>query len=537
MIEMETTITKVTVYPDRARVLRTGVVELEPGLHTLAIPELPLSLDPDSVRAAGQGSAKARLLGVSAELTYYRESPAERVRKLVREIELLEDKDTFLQNEQTVLKAQLDHLEGLASHTETFAKGLAFGRTQVSDQAALMSYLRETGAGIMNEMQKIGVAGRELAKTLKKLRDELGRLRDARPRQRYTAKIELEIAQAGSFQADLIYTISNASWQPLYDLRLWEAEAEGEEPSLEATYLGQVQQSTGEDWNDVELILSTARPAISGSLPELDPWYLDIKRPPPPPRSPMPERKKKGRPPVMAMAEPETGAVPEAEPPPAAWEPAVVAFATVDTSGAAVTFHVSGRANIPSDGQPHKTTIATYPLKPELDYLTAPKLEEVAHRRARVVNTTEAVFLPGTANVFAGDEFVGATELEHVAPTQEFELSLGVDDRIKVKRELMVREVDRSLIGDKRRLRYGYQIEVENLRPVPETILVADHYPLPRHEEIKVRLESVEPEPTEATEMHLLDWELRLQAGQKQTVRFEVQIEHPRSLSVDGLPD
>ena len=536
MIEMDTTIAKVTVYPDRARVLRTGVVELEAGLHTLAIPELPVSLDRDSVRAAGRGSAQARLLGVSAELTYYRESPAERVRKLEREIESLEDKDRSLQNEQTVLKAQLDHLEGLASHTETFAKGLAFGRTQVSDQAALMSYLRETGAGIMDEMQKIGIAGRELAKTLKKLRDELDQLRDARPRQRYTAKIELEITQAGSFQADLIYTIRNASWRPLYDLRLWEAKAEGEKPRLEATYLGQVQQSTGEDWNNVELILSTARPAVSGSLPELDPWYLDIKRPPPPPSSPMPERKK-GRPPMPAMAQPEAGAPPEAEPTPVAWKQAAVAFATVDTSGAAVTFHVSGRANIPSDGQPHKTTVATYSLEPKLDYVTAPKLEEVAHRRARVVNTTEAVFLPGTANVFAGDEFIGVTKLEHVAPTEEFELSLGVDDRIKVKRELVIREVDRSLIGDKRRLRYGYQIEVENLRPVTETILVADHYPLPRHEQVKVRLESVEPKPTEATEMHLLDWELRLQAGQKQTIRFEVQIEHPRALSVDGLPD
>ena len=37
--------------------------------------------------------------------------------------------------------------------------------------------------------------------------------------------------------------------------------------------------------------------------------------------------------------------------------------------------------------------------------------------------------------------------------------------------------------------------------------------------------------------MHLLNWELRLPAGHKQTIRFEVQIEHPRPLSVDGLPD
>ena len=79
MIELDSSIERVTVYPDRARVLRRGTTQLEPGLHTLVIPELPLALDPDSVRATGRGSASARLLGVSTEQVYYRESPAARV--------------------------------------------------------------------------------------------------------------------------------------------------------------------------------------------------------------------------------------------------------------------------------------------------------------------------------------------------------------------------------------------------------------------------------------------------------------------------
>ena len=86
-------------------------------------------------------------------------------------------------------------------------------------------------------------------------------------------------------------------------------------------------------------------------------------------------------------------------------------------------------------------------------------------------------------------------------------------------------------------MHYAYQIEVENLRPVTETITVRDHYPIARHEGIKVRLESVTPEPVEATEMHLLEWILELETGEQQTIRFDVQIEHPRSLVVRGLPD
>lgn len=533
MIELNTSIEQVTVYPDRARVLRRGATQLDPGLHTLIIPELPMALDPDSVRAAGRGSAGARLLGLGIEQVYYRESPVARVQELEAEIQALEDEETSQQNQQAIIQAQLTHLKGLASQTETFAKGLAFGRTQISDLAALLDYTRQQETELMADLQKIEISRRDLSKTLEKLRQELKQLRGARPRKRFVAKIELEVTQPGRFEADLIYTLKNASWRPLYDLRLWEATAQGEKNRLETTYLGQVQQNTGEDWSEVELILSTARPVASGALPDLNPWYLDVYAP----RPAALHHKSRSKKAAMQMDNMMVGAVPDAEPAVELMEELVVVVATVETSGTAVTFHIGGRATIPSDGEPHKTTIANYELEPELDYVATPKLADAVYRRAQVTNTSEAVLLPGPANVFSGDEFIGRTELEHIAPSQTFELALGIDDRIKVERELVAHEVDKSLIGDKRRLYYGYQIEVENLRPTVETIIVRDHYPLPRHEQIKVKLESATPEPTEATEMHLLEWTLELATGQKETIRFDVQIEHPRSLTVTGLPD
>lgn len=531
---LDSKIVQVTVYPDRARVLRRGSTELEAGRHVLEIPELPLLLDPDSVRAAVRGSAGARLLGVSVERTYFRESPAERVRALEAEIQSLEDEDAGRKSRQAVIEGQLAFLDALAEETEPLARGLAFGRTQVSDLAALLDYIGQRKTKLMTDLQEIGIARRESGKTLEKLRQELEHLRGARPRQRHVAKIDLEVLEPGHFEADLIYTLTQASWQPLYDLRLWEAREQAEEPSLEMTYLGQVQQKTGEDWIDVELILSTARPALSGALPELTPWYLSVLAPRPA-VAPAPARMKAAAP-AMEMDDMFVGAEPEevrAEP----LVEAAAAVAVVDTSGAAVTFRIAARGDIPSDGEPHKTTIAIYSLVPELDYLCVPKLADVAHRRAETTNTTGAAFLSGPANVFAGDEFIGLTTLEHIAPGETFELALGVDDRIKVKREMVAREVDKSLIGDRRRLHYGYEIEVENLRPAAESVTVQDQYPLSRHEQIKVKLTSAAPEPTSETEMHELEWKLELAAGQKQVIRFDYGVEHPRSLTVTGLPD
>ncbi|NIP35116.1 MAG: mucoidy inhibitor MuiA family protein, partial [Gemmatimonadetes bacterium] len=208
----------------------------------------------------------------------------------------------------------------------------------------------------------------------------------------------------------------------------------------------------------------------------------------------------------------------------------------VEASGAAVTYRVPGAVAIPADGAPHKVAVARFELTPELDYVAAPKLVEAAYRRASLTNDSPYTLLPGPANLFAGEEFIGTTQLELVAPQGEVELYLGADDRVKVERELKRREVDKRLIGDRRRLRYGYEIALENRLPAEAQITLHDQIPVSRHEDIKVKLESADPQPTERTELNLLDWELTLAPGERRVVRFDFTVEHPRDMGLLGLP-
>lgn len=242
--------------------------------------------------------------------------------------------------------------------------------------------------------------------------------------------------------------------------------------------------------------------------------------------------------PEMMLAEPEVAE--EAEP-----VEMEAVTAKVEETGAALTFRVAKPATIPSDGSPHKTTVAAPSLAPRLDYVAVPKLVSQAYRRATVTNDTDYVFLPGPANVFYGGEYVGTTTLATlvpgqepgaVAPGQEFKVFLGVDERIKVSRELVASEVDKKFIGDKRRLHYAYRIKVQNLRDGREKVIVSDQIPVARHEEIKVRLDMAEPKPTKQTELGMLEWELDLEPGEERAIRFDFNVEHPRSLAVVGLP-
>ena len=102
--QLETTITAVTVYLDRARVTRTGQLHAEPGQYRLEITELPLTLSPDSVRVSGRGTARARLSGVNVRRAFYTETPAASVAELERRIKEIKDKQEVLADESAFSK-------------------------------------------------------------------------------------------------------------------------------------------------------------------------------------------------------------------------------------------------------------------------------------------------------------------------------------------------------------------------------------------------------------------------------------------------
>lgn len=76
-------------------------------------------------------------------------------------------------------------------------------------------------------------------------------------------------------------------------------------------------------------------------------------------------------------------------------------------------------------GSSHKTTVTALDLAAQLDHATAPKLAQEAYLRAKIKNTSPFILLPGRANIFRRADFVGATDLETIAPNEEFEAHLG----------------------------------------------------------------------------------------------------------------
>lgn len=522
MPEISSTLDSVTVFLDRARVTRRGRVTLEPGQHRLEFAGLPISLFPESLRAAGHGTARARLLGVSAAIVQLTESPAETVRGLEAKIQAVSDSDADLAAQAEVLDKEQKALDGLAGQSEVFARGLALRNRTTADQGAVYDFITGRGRTLQADVLALGRRRRDLARELDRLQRELAQLQAARPRQRYTAVVEVEVSAPGELEVELSYVVQPGSWKPLYDLRLSGAE-------LELTYLAEVTQSTGEDWAGVALTLSTAQPALALVIPELDPWYVGqrilVTRAPT--RSPH----------AQAGAAPKAAflAAEAAEETPGEEIAFELPAAEVSESGASLTYGIAGRADVPSGGASRKVTVAGFRLHPDLDGVTAPKNEPVCYRRARVRNDSPYTLLPGRAQIFEGDDYLGATRIGHVAPGQELELALGADERIRVERKLIARGVEKTLLADRRRVRYKYRIEVENLRDTPQTVTVRDQLPVARHEQIKVKLEAAAPAPTRHSELNQLEWKLTLAPAASQVIEHEASVEFPRTLDIVGL--
>lgn len=550
MIDVDAPITDITVYADRALVTRKGTIHLEAGEHELRVNTLP-QFNRDSLRANGIGPQGTRILNVDIDTAFHGRPPEGELRRLQDELDQLVQSRQLLEARQAALNDRRQWLRALGEQSKDFAKGLAQGQMNPQDCADFFKFAATQALEDAEAAQSFDLQ-------LKQVQQDIGaKMRELAQRQgndqpdRLAAVVIVALAQEGDFNLELSYLVTGASWRPQYDVRVQmnEDQRGGE---VELTYVGVVQQATGEAWDGVQLSLSTARPSLAAKLPELDPWYLDVFAPAPPVPLPAPRAMQArsayntasmpagARP--MAMMAPMAapfgsadGEVAELEPPPP--EEAGVDTATVEQTGTALVFRAGRSVDIPSDNSPHKTTIARDRLPCTFDYVCAPTIADSVHLRAAIVNTTERVLLNGEASIFLSSQYVGTTKLKQTAPAETFKVFLGLDDGIKVKRELIERSVDKGnvLQSGIRRITYAYRITVHNYASARRDVVIRDRLPVSRHEKVKVRVQNIQPAPKERTKLELAVWQFTLAPDAEQKIEYQFVVEHPQEMKITGL--
>jgi uncharacterized protein (TIGR02231 family) len=540
-IAIDTEIKAVTVYTDRALVTRYGLIKLAGAERELIVRNLPTTLDAESVRVSGKGTVAVKLQGVTVDRQYTTEPVAERIAQLTAQIEQLGTDKRRLQSQIDTTKLQSNFVQGLREKTqESFSRSLARQQIGLEDTQKFLDFIgtKTTEYAVVGE--DLRQQQQQIDKQLQSLRLQLEEVETPYSKESFEITIAIEPVGAGDFQLELSYVVDRAHWTPLYDLRV-----QSNSKTIQLDYLAEICQTTGEDWSNVSLILSTAKPGLGTLPPKLDPWYVDALA-----VQPMMMRRKNIAAKSLDAMELSAAApmsvggfagLSEADEPTipgsdyANEYTAEIAVAEVSQQGSVVTFQLGGGGNIPSDGNPHKVTIFNDNFGCEFEYLAMPRLVSFAYLQTKAKNRPDgATLLPGKANIFRDDVFVGTSNLENIAPGQEFKLNLGVDEGIKIDRELSERQVDKTFLAGNRRITYAYRISATNLLNTITRIQINDQIPHSRNEQIKVKLIKIAPQ-IQPGELGRLTWELDLPANKKTEIYYQFSIEHPEHIQVQGL--
>lgn len=527
-VEAVSGITKVTVYTDRAQVTRMAEVELKQGLNAVTYKNLPWQIDENSFRARSDNAGNIRILGIETA-AYLVEKPVdEKIRGLEDEIEKLNDEDKAFQDELSVLKVEQDFLSAIKVQTvEKASKDTATAQSDVANYKEVLEFIKQSLTENTAKSRDIEVKRRELARKLSVKNGDLLNLQNSPHLELRSVTVNVETVRAGKANMELSYVISGASWFPKYDLRVMV-----KEKKVELSYYGFVVQNTGEDWKDVELMLSTAKPSMGAQMPELAGWFLESRE-----LAQGNELTKQrfvdsaGRVKVSGDAQ-ITGLTMSSSPDDAR----NASDATEKVSP--ISFKIKTNQTIPFDNSMHKTTILSQEFDAAFSYESIPKLSSYAYLKTTLTNTTSYPLLAGTMNIFWASDFVGTSWIQAVAPSEQFDAFLGVDETIKIERKQEKKFADQTggfLKSAKKRSTFGYRITVNNYQTVPVELVLTDQIPVAQSADVAVELISSEPEPDESASDGKMKWKLTLLPGEKKEIYFEFAVYAPPNKDVKGM--
>jgi hypothetical protein len=261
--KVESKVQKVTVFLNGAQVTRTATAQISAGTSTLIFGNISPDIDVQSlqVRAAGDFT----ILSVKNELNYLDEQTRQNsVLALQAQQKAIRDKITYQNTLLAIDKQEEDMLaRNQVVSGDNTGLDLIKLKAALDFQRARLTEIKKRGAEINEEITRLTT---ELKKYDKQIADAL------KGSSKATGSILVTISSkaATSTTFTLSYVVKNAAWYPTYDIR-----ARHVNSPISIAYKANVSQQSGEEWKNIKLTLSTGNPTVSGSKPQLDPYYLN----------------------------------------------------------------------------------------------------------------------------------------------------------------------------------------------------------------------------------------------------------------------
>jgi uncharacterized protein (TIGR02231 family) len=531
-IDANSAIDAVTVYPDGASVTRVITVDLPSGDNTLVSKDFPLTLDPSSLRVEGEAGARLTIGSVDARQPRP-VTPAD-LSELDRKIEALKD-------QRADLDGAIASAEARRKFAERFAEASPAGIGEKGEARPLADW-RAAFAAVAEEVANADTAIRDAQRKQRDLDREIARLqsdRNIKPPSKYEVRIDLAAEAATKATLRVTYSVRNAHWTPLYDARL-DTGASDRKPMLELVRRAEINQSTGEDWTNVALAVSTVRVARGGNAPDLN--SLIVQYPPPPApvaAAPMLDSVRRSAR-SMAVNEPQQSTMP-------AGAAELNAKKIDEAQGAAeigafhVAFQIPGRVTVTAHEGNKSLRIATTKIAPDLIVRSAPVVDPTGFLEASFVQGDDAPLLAGQVSIYRDGMFVGRGRMTPAGKDETVRLGFGADDKVKIERSVVKRNEGSAglIVTTAKTDERAFKTTVRNGHDFPIKVAIEDQLPVSESDEIVVEMLPSTTPPTTTNlrdKRGVLQWAFEVKPSEVKDIAFAWRLRWPKDKGVVMLP-
>lgn len=492
----------VTVFEDRAHVVRQGTIELSPGLYRIRVPDIaPIVVDKTLLVTQKSGPA----------CTF----SSHRVERSARVLERDKPIDTQeLDRDITRAQEDLTRVERLLDRTQRDARSLRdLGARYLTEVSVDTSWERAPSAG--PALGKLLSTEVETARRVAQHESERARLKERLERlvaeKRAADRVEhwlgadvvidLKVAAAGSVELSVEYTVPNAVWRPWHTATLT---GDGPEASVELTSDATIWQNTGEDWRGVNMVFSTERPSRPKDPPRLEDDLLFAQR--------------KGPAVVVETRETEIEKPGEGAGGGSAATPQAPGL---DDGGEVRRLASAHPVDVPSDGRPYRIRLQRFVAKAECTRVLVAEMVPAVIVRASAIHGGAAPILAGPVDLIKNGGPVGRTKLLFTAPGERFSLGFGPDADVVVHRDVTQLVTETKVLSSWTTTPYKVTLRISNLVDAAKAIEVSERVPVSEVEKVTI---AVDPKKTTEAKTPdrdgFLKWDVRLGAREHRTVEL-----------------
>jgi uncharacterized protein (TIGR02231 family) len=507
-IKKEIDVKQATVFLQGAKVFGSTNVSLQKGKNTVRITNLPNDLDENTYKINLEKNTT--LLSITPQTAVLKNGEMSESdkkldiekKKIQRQADLLSIKINTLEGEKKIIN---DNLKISTNDKETPQKQLI----------KLTEFYRKRMLEIDNEVFLLNEQKSIFDEGVAKINQKFA---ENQPHQSANTKeLLLEILAENEINLNLgiSYIVANAGWIPSYDLR-----AESVKNPLEIVYKGKIYQKTGQDWNNIKLFVSTYRPSYNQNRPILSPLYVAEYSP------------------YNAQAETQNYKLKESTAKMNSYQmrdeaakPSQIPVATVSESQMNILYELKYSQNIISQEKEQYVILDKKQIDATYKYHTVPKLSNQVFLMAFVKNWQNLNLISGEANIYFEDNYIGKTTITSNYIKDEFPISLGVDERIVVKRTKLEDKTSQKTYNSNKSETEKYQIDIRNNTKESINLEILDQLPISENSKILVKAIDMNGGNYDDKTGSLL-WNKTINSGSSEKINFSYEIKYPKDLQI-----